>query len=176
MCPTRRSWWRRARPITASAPRRTAGRAARRRRRPRARPFKYDKHCLHLPKEEVAAPHRRRASPIVIRQNIPTERRTPALTTRSTATSTVPTATRWTTTCSSKQDGLPTYNFANVIDDHLMGITHVMRGTEYLSSTPKYNLLYEAFGWEEPTLHPPEPRHEGRAAASSASATATPQL
>ena len=50
-----------------------------------------------------------------------------------------------------KQDGLPTYNFANVIDDHLMGITHVMRGTEYLSSTPKYNLLYEAFGWEKPT-------------------------
>ena len=50
-----------------------------------------------------------------------------------------------------KRDGLPTYNFANVIDDHLMGITHVMRGTEYLSSTPKYNLLYEAFGWEKPT-------------------------
>jgi glutamyl-tRNA synthetase len=49
-----------------------------------------------------------------------------------------------------KADGLPTYNFANVIDDHLMGITHVMRGTEYLSSTPKYNLLYEAFGWEKP--------------------------
>ena len=49
-----------------------------------------------------------------------------------------------------KQDGMPTYNFANVIDDHLMGITHVMRGTEYLSSTPKYNLLYEAFGWQAP--------------------------
>lgn len=49
-----------------------------------------------------------------------------------------------------KQDGMPTYNFANVIDDHLMGITHVMRGMEYLSSTPKYNLLYEAFGWDVP--------------------------
>jgi len=50
-----------------------------------------------------------------------------------------------------KRDGLPTYNFANVIDDHLMGITHVMRGSEYISSAPKYNLLYEAFGWEIPT-------------------------
>ncbi len=49
-----------------------------------------------------------------------------------------------------KSDGLPTYNFANVIDDHLMGITHVIRGSEYLTSTPKYNLLYEAFGWEKP--------------------------
>ena len=49
-----------------------------------------------------------------------------------------------------KTDGLPTYNFANVVDDHLMGITHVMRGSEYLSSTPKYTLLYKAFGWEEP--------------------------
>lgn len=50
-----------------------------------------------------------------------------------------------------KSDGLPTYNFANVVDDHLMGITHVVRGSEYLSSTPKYNLLYQAFGWEVPT-------------------------
>ena len=49
-----------------------------------------------------------------------------------------------------KRDGLPTYNFANVIDDHLMGITHVVRGSEYLSSAPKYNLLYEGFGWEIP--------------------------
>ena len=49
-----------------------------------------------------------------------------------------------------KADGLPTYNFANVVDDHLMGITHVMRGTEYLSSTPKYNMLYRALGWEPP--------------------------
>ena len=50
-----------------------------------------------------------------------------------------------------KADGMPTYNFANVIDDHTMAITHVMRGNEYLASTPKYNLLYEAFGWEKPT-------------------------
>ena len=50
-----------------------------------------------------------------------------------------------------KTDGMPTYNFANVVDDHLMGITHVIRGSEYLSSTPKYNLLYQAFGWEIPT-------------------------
>ncbi len=55
-----------------------------------------------------------------------------------------------------KSDGMPTYNFANVVDDHLMGITHVIRGSEYLSSTPKYNLLYEAFGWEIPTyIHCP---------------------
>ncbi len=55
-----------------------------------------------------------------------------------------------------KTDGMPTYNFANVVDDHLMGITHVIRGSEYLSSTPKYNLLYEAFGWEKPTyIHCP---------------------
>ena len=53
-----------------------------------------------------------------------------------------------------KSDGLPTYNFANVVDDHLMGITHVVRGSEYLSSAPKYNLLYEAFGWEIPTYAP----------------------
>ena len=50
-----------------------------------------------------------------------------------------------------KRDGLPTYNFANVVDDHLMGITHVVRGNEYLASAPKYNLLYQAFGWEIPT-------------------------
>ena len=50
-----------------------------------------------------------------------------------------------------KRDGLPTYNFANVVDDHLMGITHVVRGSEYLASSPKYNLLYEAFGWPIPT-------------------------
>ena len=55
-----------------------------------------------------------------------------------------------------KSDGFPTYNFANVVDDHLMGITHVVRGNEYLSSSPKYNRLYEAFGWEIPTyIHCP---------------------
>ena len=62
-----------------------------------------------------------------------------------------------------KRDGLPTYNFANVIDDHLMGITHVVRGSEYLSSAPKYNLLYEGFGWEVPT-YALLPRHARRAA------------
>ena len=55
-----------------------------------------------------------------------------------------------------KSDGLPTYNFANVIDDHLMQITHVVRGNEYISSTPKYNLIYEAFGWTPPVyVHVP---------------------
>ena len=55
-----------------------------------------------------------------------------------------------------KTDGMPTYNFANVVDDHLMGITHVIRGSEYLSSTPKYNLLYQAFGWNIPNyIHCP---------------------
>ena len=55
-----------------------------------------------------------------------------------------------------KSDGMPTYNFANVVDDHLMGITHVIRGSEYLSSTPKYNLMYDAFGWERPAyIHLP---------------------
>ena len=49
-----------------------------------------------------------------------------------------------------KSDGYPTYNFANVVDDHLMGITHVVRGNEYLSSSPKYNRLYAAFGWDVP--------------------------
>lgn len=63
-----------------------------------------------------------------------------------------------------KSDGMPTYNFANVIDDHLMKITHVIRGSEYLSSTPKYNLLYQAFGWEIPTyIHvPPVMREAGK--------------
>ena len=61
-----------------------------------------------------------------------------------------------------KSDGYPTYNFANVIDDHLMGITHVIRGTEYLSSTPKYNLMYDAFGWERPMyIHLPLITKEG---------------
>lgn len=108
----------------------------------------YDKHCLSLSKEEVEA---KLAEGIayVIRQNNPTE---------------------GTTTFSDdiygdiavdnaelddmiliKSDGYPTYNFANVVDDHLMGITHVVRGNEYLSSSPKYNRLYEAFGWEVPT-------------------------
>lgn len=107
----------------------------------------YDKHCLSLSKEEV---EEKLASgiPYVIRQNNPTEGTT--------------------TFCDEiygditvdnselddmiliKSDGYPTYNFANVVDDHLMGITHVVRGNEYLSSSPKYNRLYEAFGWKVP--------------------------
>ncbi|MDD3410954.1 MAG: glutamate--tRNA ligase [Eubacteriales bacterium] len=114
----------------------------------RGEQFKYDKHCLSIPKEEAK---RRMASgePFVIRQNVPL-----------TGTASFEDALfgHVEADCATlddnvliKADGLPTYNFANVIDDHLMGITHVMRGTEYLSSTPKYNLLYEAFGWETPT-------------------------
>ena len=107
----------------------------------------YDKHCLSLTREEVEE-KLKSGIPYVIRQNNPTE---------------------GTTTFHDdiygdisvdnselddmiliKSDGFPTYNFANVVDDHLMGITHVVRGNEYLSSSPKYNRLYEAFGWEIP--------------------------
>ena len=109
--------------------------------------FKYDKHCLHLSKEEVQ--QRLEAGvPYVIRLNCPT-------TGESTYDDVVfghisfPNDTLDDMVLI-KADGMPTYNFANVIDDHLMGITHVMRGMEYLSSTPKYNLLYNAFGWEIP--------------------------
>ena len=114
---------------------------------------RYDKHCLSLSKEEIQQ-KLDAGIPYVIRQNIPAEG------------------------IGSyhdlvygdisvdykdiedgiliKSDGMPTYNFANVVDDHLMGITHVIRGTEYLSSTPKYNLMYDAYGWERPTyIHLP---------------------
>ena len=107
----------------------------------------YDKHCLHLSKEEIEA-NLAAGKPFVIRANIPNEGET----------------------CFHdeiygdisqpneelddmiliKSDGYPTYNFANVVDDHLMGITHVVRGNDYLSSAPKYTRLYQAFGWEEP--------------------------
>ena len=108
----------------------------------------YDKHCLHLSKEEV---EEKLASgiPYVIRQNNPTE-----------GTTTFEDEIYGDITVDNaelddmiliKSDGYPTYNFANVVDDHLMGITHVVRGNEYLSSSPKYNRLYEAFGWEVPT-------------------------
>ena len=110
--------------------------------------FKYDKHCLHLSKEEVQA-KLDAGEPYVIRQNIPTEGK---------AGFDDVIYGHVEVDCDTlddnvliKADGLPTYNFANVIDDHLMGITHVVRGSEYLSSAPKYNLLYEAFGWEIPT-------------------------
>ncbi len=107
----------------------------------------YDGHCRHLTQEEIdeklAA-----GVPYVIRQKIP-----------ETGTTTFHDVVFGDITVENetlddqvliKSDGLPTYNFANVVDDHLMGITHVVRGSEYLSSAPKYNLLYEAFGWEVP--------------------------
>ena len=110
--------------------------------------FKYDKHCLHLSKEEIQA-KLDAGVPYVIRQNAPTEGET-SYDDVVFGHMTFPNDTLDDMVLI-KQDGMPTYNFANVIDDHLMGITHVMRGLEYISSTPKYNLLYEAFGWEVPT-------------------------
>ena len=115
--------------------------------------FKYDKHCLNIPKDE-AKRRMESGEPYVIRQNIPVE---------GVASFDDLLYGHVETECAIlddnvliKQGGLPTYNFANVIDDHLMAITHVIRGTEYLSSTPKYNLLYEAFGWQPPTyMHLP---------------------
>ena len=107
----------------------------------------YDKHCLHLSKEEVEA-NLAAGMPYVIRQNNPTE-----------GTTTFNDEIYGDITVDNselddmvliKSDGYPTYNFANVVDDHLMGITHVVRGNEYLSSSPKYNRLYDAFGWEVP--------------------------
>lgn len=111
------------------------------------RPFKYDKHCANLSKEEVQE-KLDAGVPYVIRQNNPT--------TGSTTFDDVIYG-RISVDNSElddmiliKSDGYPTYNFANVVDDHLMGITHVVRGNEYLSSAPKYNRLYEAFGWNVP--------------------------
>ena len=107
----------------------------------------YDKHCLSLSKEEVQA-KLDAGLPYVIRQNTPTE-----------GTTTFHDEIYGDITVNNdelddmiliKSDGYPTYNFANVVDDHLMGITHVVRGNEYLSSSPKYNRLYDAFGWEVP--------------------------
>ena len=110
-------------------------------------PPKYDGHCSRLSKEEIAE---KLASgvPYVIRQKIPQEGTT-SFHDEVFGDITVENSTL-DDNILLKADGLPTYNFANVIDDHLMGITHVIRGSEYLSSTPKYNLLYEAFGWEIP--------------------------
>ena len=107
----------------------------------------YDKHCLHLSKEEIEA-NLAAGKPYVIRINMPTEGVTTFhdelygdITVENNELDDM---------ILIKSDGYPTYNFANVIDDHLMGITHVVRGNEYLSSAPKYNRLYEAFGWEVP--------------------------
>jgi glutamyl-tRNA synthetase len=108
---------------------------------------KYDKHCLHLSREEVEA-NIAAGVPYVIRQNVP-----------ETGVTTFSDLVFGDITVENKElhdnvllksDGFPTYNFANVVDDHLMHISHVFRGMEYLSSTPNYNLLYKAFGWEIP--------------------------
>ena len=107
----------------------------------------YDKHCLSLSKEEVEA-KLAAGEPYVIRQNIPREGTT-TFHDEIYGSITVPN-TELDDMILIKSDGYPTYNFANVVDDHLMGITHVVRGNEYLSSSPKYTRLYEAFGWEEP--------------------------
>ena len=107
----------------------------------------YDRHCRNLSPEEVKE-KLAAGTPYVIRQKIPLE--------GSTTFSDVlyGDITVENSTLDDqillKTDGLPTYNFANVVDDHLMGITHVVRGNEYLASAPKYTLLYKAFGWEEP--------------------------
>lgn len=107
----------------------------------------YDRHCRNLSKEEVDK-KLAEGVPYVIRQKVPLE-----------GTTTFHDELYGDITVENstlddqiliKTDGLPTYNFANVVDDHLMGITHVVRGNEYLSSAPKYNLLYKAFGWEVP--------------------------
>lgn len=108
----------------------------------------YDKHCLHLSKEEVEA-KLAAGEPYVIRFNMPTEGTT-TFQDDIYGAITVPNE-ELEDFIMIKTDGYPTYNFANVVDDHLMGITHVVRGNEYLSSAPKYNRLYEAFGWEVPT-------------------------
>ena len=109
--------------------------------------MQYDKHCLSLTKEEVEE-NLKKGLPYVIRQNNPR-----------TGTTTFHDELYGDITVDNaelddmvliKSDGFPTYNFANVVDDHLMGITHVVRGSEYLSSAPKYNRLYDAFGWEVP--------------------------
>ncbi len=109
--------------------------------------IKYDKHCLHLSKEEIEA-NLAAGIPYVIRQNIPTEGTT-AFHDAVYGDIAVDNA-ELDDMILIKSDGFPTYNFANVVDDHLMKITHVVRGNEYLSSAPKYTRLYHAFGWEEP--------------------------
>lgn len=108
---------------------------------------KYDGRCSRLTAEEIKA-NLDSGKPYVIRQKIPCEGKT-SFHDEIFGDITVDNDTLDDQVLI-KRDGLPTYNFANVVDDHLMGITHVVRGSEYLSSTPKYNLLYEGFGWEIP--------------------------
>lgn len=108
----------------------------------------YDRHCRNLSKEEIAE-KLAAGVPYVIRQKIP-ETGTTTFHDELYGDITVDNSTL-DDQILLKTDGMPTYNFANVVDDHLMGITHVVRGNEYLASSPKYNLLYKAFGWEVPT-------------------------
>ncbi len=108
---------------------------------------KYDRHCLSLSKEEIDE-NLKSGKPFVIRQKMPQEGTT-SFTDAVYGTITVENS-ELDDQILIKSDGMPTYNFANVVDDHLMNITHVVRGSEYLSSTPKYNLLYNAFGWNAP--------------------------
>ncbi len=108
---------------------------------------KYDRHCLGLSAEEVQA-KLDAGEPFVIRQKMP-DSGTTSFHDVVYGDITVENA-ELDDQILMKADGFPTYNFANVVDDHLMDITHVVRGSEYLSSTPKYNLLYQAFGWEAP--------------------------
>ena len=119
----------------------------------RGETYTYDKHCLSLSDAEIRA--RLDASePYVVRQNIPRDGDT-TYTDAVFGDITVPNA-DLDDNVLLKTDGMPTYNLANVVDDHLMGITHVIRGVEYLSSTPKYNHLYRAFGWDIPVyIHLP---------------------
>lgn len=108
---------------------------------------RYDRHCLHLSKEEIEA-KKAAGIPYVIRQKMPTSG---SISFEDLIYGTITVdAKELEDQILLKSDKMPTYNFANVIDDHLMKITHVLRGKEYLSSTPKYNLLYQAFGWEVP--------------------------
>ena len=108
----------------------------------------YDRHCRNLSKEEIDE-KLKAGIPYVIRQKIP-ETGTTTFHDELYGDITVDNSTL-DDQILLKTDGMPTYNFANVVDDHLMGITHVVRGNEYLASAPKYNLLYKAFGWEVPT-------------------------
>lgn len=108
---------------------------------------RYNKKCLELTPSEVEE-RLARGDAYVIRQNVPTEGVSEYVD-MVFGTIAIPNA-DIEDGILIKSDGMPTYNFANVIDDHMMRITHVIRGTEYLSSTPKYNLMYDAFGWERP--------------------------
>jgi len=120
---------------------------------------KYDGHCLHLTEAQVKE-NEEKGLPYVIRQKVPNQGAT-SFTCQVYGEITIENK-EIEDQVLLKSDNFPTYNFANVIDDHLMNITHVVRGNEYLTSTPKYTLLYKAFGWDEPTyVHLPLVVKEG---------------